>query len=256
MKRKSGIGLLLAFALLSAEVPRALAQEAAKPATAAKPAEAPEPVKTGDLKVIFAIPAKATLKQATVFAKERSVPAPAAGQEVLVAGVQVGKAAVTVDAVVEEGGKKKRLMGVTETTVVEGPPQNVAVKLAEVTAIDAFCLPCHPNPRDPKVKVKPGQIVRDIHSSGREYPEKGRDRYLAQNKAHNERIARLEKEGKPHSYAMPLDERVVKLKGGKEVTKYFYTCETCHTLHLSTPWVRYVRAAYRDKSDLCVGCHF
>ncbi len=249
MRMIQGIGLLLALAIAGA-APEVRAQDAGKPV------DAPEVPRVGDVKVKFAIPPKATLKEAAVYAKTQQAAGVAAGQEILLAGVPVGKTAVTVDARVEEGGKKKRLLGVSETTVVEGEPQTVAVTLVEVTEIDTFCLPCHPNPRDPKVKVKPGQLVRDIHSTGREYPEKARDKFLAQNKAYNERVAQLEKEGKPHGLPMPLDVRVVKLKGGKEVKKFFYTCETCHTLHQTTPWLRYSRASYRERSDLCVGCHF
>lgn len=232
------------------------APHAARSQEAAKPAEAPEVVKTGTVKVTVEAPSAGTVRKATLYAKGKTAPV-AAGQEVEVSGVAVGKAAVTVDATVEEGPKKvpKRYLGVAETTVVEGEPQAVKVVLVAVPDIDAYCLTCHPHPRDPNTKVKPGQLVRDIHSSGKEFPEKGRDKYLAMNKAHNEKVAKLEKEGKPHSMPMPLEERVVKVKG-KDVKQYLYTCETCHTLHLTTPWVRYARAAYRDKSDLCAGCHF
>jgi hypothetical protein len=217
----------------------------------------PEVVKTGSLKVTIVAPATGVLRQATVYAKTKVVAGAVAGKEIVIDGVPVGKAAVTVDATVEEGPKKgpKRYLGVAEVTVAEGGAQAASVTLAAVPDIDVYCLGCHPNPRDPKVKVKPGQIVRDIHTSGQEFPEKARAKYLEVNRAHNEKVARLEKEGKPHPLPMPLEERLVKV-GGKDVKKYFYTCETCHTLHQTTPWIRYARAAYRDKSDLCVGCHF
>ena len=52
-----------------------------------------------------------------------------------------------------------------------------------------------------------------------------------------------------------LEERLVKVNG-KEVKKYFYTCESCHTLHWKTPWTKYSRAAFREMGTLCAGCHF
>ena len=66
-------------------------------------------------------------------------------------------------------------------------------------------------------------------------------------------MARLE--GKPHNLPMPLEERTVKI-GGKEVKRTFYTCESCHTLHSTTPGGKYARAPFREKSDLCKICHF
>jgi hypothetical protein len=251
MNRINRLALSFAAALVLAASPAARSQEAPKAP------EEPEVVKTGSVKVTVAVPAKGTLKKATVYAKTQTAAVAAAGQEILIAGVPVGKTAVTVDAMVEEGAKKelKRHLGVAELTVVENEVGAAAVTLVPVPDVDAYCLGCHPNPRDPKTKLKPGQIARDIHSSGREYPERGRDKYLSVNRAFNDKVAKLEKEGKPHSLRMPLEERIVKV-GGKNVKKYFYTCETCHTLHQTTPWIRYARAAYRDSSDLCVGCHF
>lgn len=241
----------------------ALAQQATPaktPGTAVKAPEPPAapapPVKTGEIRVTIEVPAKMKLGKATIYAKTQVVPG--AAEEVPIASVPVGRTAVTVDAAVDEGGSKgvKRYLGVTEVTVQEGSPQPVTVKLVAAPQVDDFCLGCHPNARDPKVKVLPGQIPRDIHVTGKEFPEKNRDKYLAQLKLHNDTVAKLEKENKPHSFPVNLEERVVKLKGGKVAKRYYYTCESCHTLHQQTPWVRYARAPYRDKADLCVACHF
>jgi nitrate/TMAO reductase-like tetraheme cytochrome c subunit len=171
----------------------------------------------------------------------------------LLAGVYAGpRVAVTVDAQVVDAKSKasKRFLGVTETAVNAGETSRVTVTLKPVDDIEAFCLGCHPFARDPKVKVQPGQIPRDIHVSGKALDE----RYQKQVRAYNDTIARLEKDGKPHNIAIPLEERVVKV-GKKEQKQLFYTCESCHTLHQETPSTKHARAPFRTKGDLCVGCH-
>jgi len=259
MTKTMRLTLVAVAALTLAAQPAAMAQQA--PAAAVKAPEAPAkppepPVKTGEVRVKIAVPAKMKLGASTIYAKTQVVPGSA--DEVAIASVPVGRTAVTVDAQVDEGGSKgvRRYLGVSEVTVQENAPQAVTVKLVAAPQVDAFCLGCHPNARDPKVKIQPGQIARDIHVSGKEFPEKNRAQYLAQVKAHNDTVAKLEKEGKPRNFPVNLEERIVKPKGGKETKKYFYTCESCHTLHLQTPWIRYARAPYRDKADLCVACHF
>jgi predicted CXXCH cytochrome family protein len=219
--------------------------------------EQAEPTQFGDVEVTVAVADGKPLKKATVYAKTGRISIEAAGTPAVITKIPAGKTAVTVDAEVSQGANKgtKRYMGVAEAVVVEGQPQKVKVSVEPVPVIDTFCLTCHPNPRDPKVKVKPGQIVRDVHSSGKAYPEKGYDKYVEMNKLHNAKVEALDKEGKEHGLMpMPTEVRVVKI-GGKDVKRVFYTCETCHSLHQSTPWPRFTRAPFKDRSDLCSGCH-
>jgi predicted CXXCH cytochrome family protein len=224
-------------------------------ALAAAPAAAQEgPQRFGDLAVTVTVPAGATLKKATVYARSATAAVSAAGTAVTVAKVPAGKLAVTVDAEVLQGKATRRHLGVVEATALENEVVAVAVPVEPAPVIDDYCLGCHPNPRDPKVKPKPNQIVRDIHTSGLQFPDKSYEQSLAQNKRHNDLVAQLEREGKPHNLPMPLEARKVKV-GGREVERFFYTCETCHTLHASTPWSNYVRAPFKDRSDLCMGCH-
>lgn len=222
------------------------------------PGQAQEaPKQFGAVEVTVTVTDGKQLKNAVVYAKSAKAAVEAAGKAVVLAGVPVGKAAVTVEAEVGQGANKgaKRYLGVVEATVVEGQVQKVLVGVEPVAVIDAYCLGCHPNPRDPKVKVKPGQIVRDIHTSGIAFPEKGYSQYVEMNKRHNEKVEKLDKMGKPHDLLpMPTEIRVVKI-GGKDVKRVFYTCETCHTLHQTTASPRYTRAPFKDKSDLCSGCH-
>lgn len=212
------------------------------------------PQQLGDVEVTVAVADGKPLKQATVYAKTGSAALTAAGTAVI-AKIPIGKTAVTVDAEVIQGKATKRYMGVAEVTISDVQLQKVKVTVEPVPVIDTYCLGCHPNPRDPKLKIKPGQIVRDIHSSGKAFPEKGYDKYVEMNRKHNAKVEYLDKQGTKHNLMpMPTEIRVVKI-GGKDVKRVFYTCETCHSLHQTTPWTRYTRAPFKDKSDLCSGCH-
>lgn len=215
------------------------------------------PQRFGDLEVTVVVSDGKQLKKAVIYAKTGKTTVEAAGTAVQLVKTPVGKAAVTVDAEVGQGANKgtKRYLGVVEATIVEGKVQKVQVSVEPAAVIDTYCLGCHPNPRDPKVKVKPGQIVRDIHSSGIAFPEKGYGGYVEMNQRHNEKVEKLDKMGKPHDLLqMPTEIRVVKI-GGKDVKRVFYTCETCHTPHQTTASPRYTRAPFKDRSDLCSGCH-
>lgn len=249
MKKAFVLGVAVVVGLLVAAVDRGFcAEEQGAPAAA--------PVKTGSLEVTVVFAAGKPMKSAVVFAADQERTVTSFTEPVRFDGIPEGKLGVAVEAEPTTGLTKgtKRFLGLTEVQVQAGAVQQVTVSVAKVDSLEAFCLGCHPNPRDPKVKVKPGQIVRDIHVTGKEFPAKQEKLYMGQWKGHHENIAKLEKEGKPHNLPMPLEERVVKV-GGKDVKKLFYTCETCHTLHKKTPW-GYERAPFRTKADLCIACHF
>lgn len=216
--------------------------------------QAPAPAKPkGAVEVTVVVEGGKPLKSAAVHAANRSVKVDKAGAAILIEGVEIGRVAVTADALVANSAAKAgtRFLGVTETAVNAGETTKVTVTVAAFKEIDAFCSACHPDGRDPKLKIQPGMILRDIHVSGKQLGEK----YVKQVQLHNEKAARLAKEGKPHDEPIVLDERVVKV-GGKEKKQLFFTCESCHTLHADTPHTVNARAAFRQQADLCVGCHF
>lgn len=208
-------------------------------------------VMAGDLEVTVTVPAGQSLQGGTLIVFERELPLPAAGEKVLVKGLPDRRIAVTVDAVARKGTGKgaTRLLGVAEVETVAGKTLLVEVKVAEVSDIEAFCLGCHPT-RDKK--ALPGQIYRDLHPSGKELTGK----YVDQVKAHNKKVEAQVKAKAPNAFhRIPLQERVVKV-AGKDVVKQFYTCESCHTPHLKTPWGKLMRAPFEKGNDLCVGCHY
>lgn len=213
--------------------------------------------KPGEVEVTVKVSDGKSLKSAKIYAKSEEAEVSDAGKAVKISKVPAGRVAVTVEAQISMGFFKgsKRYLGVADTIVPENGLQKVEVTVAPVETIDAFCSGCHPSGLDPGYKPQPGVIVRDVHASGREFPERTRETYFSEIKAYNDRIARLEREGKPHNLPMPLEERVV-VVAGKEVKKTFFTCESCHTLHRQTPGGKYARAPFREKSDLCRICHF
>lgn len=205
----------------------------------------------GDLEITVAVPAGTSLTGGTLIVLERELPLPAAGGKTLVKGLADRRIAVTVDAAAKKGSGKgtSRLLGVAEVETQAGKTLSVEVKLAEVSDIEAFCSGCHPT-RDKK--ALPGQIYRDLHPSGKELTGK----YLDQVKAHNKKVEAQVKAKDPNAFhPIPLQERVIKV-GGKDVVKQFYTCESCHTAHLKTPWGKLMRAPFERGNDLCVGCHY
>ncbi len=94
------------------------------------------------------------------------------------------------------------------------------------------------------------QIVRDVHRSGTPLPKD----YIEKVEAYNRETEELKKKGETQRYSMPLEVREVDA-GGKRAKKTLFTCESCHTFHLETPFPSYVRASYRKGGDLCTGCH-
>ena len=182
---------------------------------------------------------------------DRELPIPAAGEKILVKDLPDRRIAVSVDAQSVKAGAKGavRYIGVGDVTTVPSATVAVEVVVAEVKEIDPFCSGCHPAKGMP---VKADQIVRDVHVTGKELTGK----YLEQVQAHNKKVQTKLKNKEPNPpLPIVLEERIVKV-AGKEVKKQFFTCESCHTVHLKTPWLRYMRAGFERSNDLCVGCHY
>jgi len=100
-----------------------------------------------------------------------------------------------------------------------------------------------PGRRDP---VEKGQIIRDIHVSGKVL---GKQKYLTQVARYNARVEALVKEGKPHNLPIVLEKRKV-VEDGKTVEREFYTCESCHTVH----WERGRPATRARRSGTAPNC--
>jgi hypothetical protein len=186
----------------------------------------------------------------TLYAGGQALPVDSGKAKLTVRNLDLKKRiAIAADLKVAEGKGTPplRYLGVIEVLPGRGPVQ---VKAELVKDINLFCSGCHPSEKEP---VQEGQIVRDLHSSGQELT----GRYLAQvGKFNKEYIETKRKQGKERPpEPVVLEERVV-IVNGKEVRKYFYTCESCHTVHWKTPWEKYARAAFTEKSTLCAGCHY
>lgn len=232
--RRWGAALLAAAALGAG--PSALAQERPK----------------GDVEVTVEVEGGKPFQSCTVFVKNQEVRVAEAGRPVRATGVPQGRVAVLADARVAPGVFKGtvRAMGVAEVAVNPGGVARVKLVVKPVVDLDAFCLGCHPSGRDKSVRPQPGQIIRDVHASNQPLGEK----YLKQLRKYNETVERLKKEKKPHNYPIVTEERTV-IVAGKETKQIFYTCESCHTLHIETPHTDNARAPFRLAADLCVGCH-
>ena len=213
----------------------------------------PEPVPRGNLEITVVAPEGVKLQNCTVNVRDQVLlfgesqgPQTAKG----VPAIPDELVAVTAEArSAQDAGKPAlRFVGVAEAMPEAGKTVKVAVTLKRTDDINQFCLDCHPGKGQ---RAKPGQIPRDAHASGK--PLEGRHRQ--QVRIYNEKVDRLIKEGKPHGEQIILEERIVKV-GAKEVKKDFFTCESCHTLHKTTPNPGYIRAPYIETSDLCKGCHF
>ena len=205
----------------------------------------------GDLEVKVVTADGKKIREGMIYASDQAVKIDPAGGKTIIRGIPEQRTAVTVDARVGKAGGKDdvRYLGVEEGFPARGTPDAMTVTLKPVKDINAFCLGCHPSRGEP---VKRGQIVRDIHASGKELS----GRYLEQVPKFQEFIEKRRKESKERPpEPIVLEERLVKVDG-KEVKKYFYTCESCHTLHWKTPWTKYARAAFREMGTLCAGCHF
>jgi hypothetical protein len=185
----------------------------------------------------------------TLYAGEQALPVDSGKPKLTVRNLADRKRlAIAADLAVAQGGGKPplRYVGVTEVF----PGRGAQVKAERVKDMNALCSTCHPSEKEP---VKEGQIVRDLHASGQELT----GRYLAQvGKFNKEYIEKKRTEGKERPpEPVILEERIV-IVNGKEVKKFFYTCESCHTIHWKTPWEKYARAAFQEKGTLCAGCHY
>lgn len=205
----------------------------------------------GDLEVTVVAADGKKIREGVVYAADQAARLEKGVVKVTVRGIPEQRTAVTADVRVGAAGGKDdvRYLGVVEGFPSRGTPAAVKVTVSPVKDMDAFCAGCHPSAGQP---VKQGQIVRDIHSSGKEIT----GRHLEQVPKFAEFIEKRRTESKERPpEPIVLEERLVKVNG-KDVKKYYYTCESCHTLHWKTPWGKYARAAFREMGTLCAGCHF
>ncbi len=229
------VAALLGVGRLDAQVP------APQPDSAEKP--------KGDAEITVATADGRKFATCTVYARNRSFQLATADEKSLATGLPAEeRIAFTADARVGDGESAVRYVGTAEASVDVGKIKKVKITLKPIKDIDSYCRECHPTKGQ---KITRGQIMRDLHVSGK--PLEGR--YLDQVKARNAKVEQLRREGKPADEPILLEERIVKV-AGKGVKKQFYTCESCHTLHLVTPFRKYARAEYSSKSDLCLGCHY
>jgi len=143
----------------------------------------------------------------------------------------------------------RRYVGVQSATLLPNKPVSVTITIQPEPDMNAFCSGCHPSRGQ---EIKPGQVMRDLHPSGKELS----DKHLAQVKKYNEKAELQRKQNLPNPVdPILLEERVV-VVNGKELKKQFFTCESCHTVHLKTIWTKLARAGFVESSDLCLGCHY
>ena len=215
------------------------------------PAPAPLVVKKpmGDAEITVAVADGRKFAACTVYARDQVFRVSTTDEKSVALALPANeRIAVTADARIGEGETAVRYVGVAEATLEEGKTTKVKVTIGPIDNIDTYCRGCHPTRGE---KIPRGQILRDVHVSGKEIPGK----HLAQVRVQNAEVERLLREGKPANLPILLEERIVKV-AGKEVKKLFYTCESCHTLHAVTMTRKYARAEFMEKSDLCLGCHF
>lgn len=211
---------------------------------------AAQPEKTGNLEVNVVVEGGGSYASCALYLKDRTTLLDKGEKTFLFENVPAGRYALTADAQVSQGWFKPKLryLGVEDSSVVYNKTGKATVTLRRVETVDDFCRGCHPDADQPK---EPGQIVRDVHTSGKVL----RDKSIAQVKKYNENIDKLVKEKKPHNLPIKLEEREV-IEDGKKLKRIFYTCESCHTMHFETPYTSHAVAPFRDKADLCLGCHY
>lgn len=207
----------------------------------------------GDLEVTVVTADGKAVAGGALFVFDREIPLQEGGGKYVVKGLPDRRIAVTAEgpAATSPGPPPTRFIGVTEVKTRAGKKESIKVTLRPVTDINAFCCGCHPAAGEP---AKADQIRRDLHASGKQLTA----RYLPQVTAHNEKVARQRREKDPKvqpQFPIPLEERIV-IEGGKEVIRPFYTCESCHTLHLKTSWDSILRAPFITGNDMCAGCHY
>lgn len=204
----------------------------------------------GNLEVTVDLEGAKDFRSLTIYVKDRSETLKKGDKSRLFENLPAGGCVVTADAEVSQGWFKPslRYLGVEPAGVVKGKTEKMTVTLRPVDDIDRFCLECHPEGRVP---TRRGQILRDAHTSGKILG----DRYLPQVEKYNRKVADQEKGAVEKYFPIRLDEREVDVNGRK-VKRLFYTCESCHTLHLETPFTSNAVAPFRNRADLCVGCHY
>ena len=240
--KRGMVVLLAAIAGMAAAI--TLATGAVRAQSPQTPAD--QPKGTAEITVVMVDGKK--FATCAVYARNRTFTIASAAEVSVAEGLPADqRIAITADAVVGEGAAATRYVGVTETSLEPDAVKKVKVTLKPIKDIDSYCHGCHPMKKE---RFQEGQIIRDIHVTGKEIPGK----YLERVRLQNTEAERLRREGKPANLPILLEERIVKV-AGKEVRKYFYTCESCHTPHAVTPFRKYARAEYIEKSDLCIGCH-
>lgn len=185
-----------------------------------------------------------------VYAGEQMLSVESGKEKLLVRNLAAERHAVTADLKVAQAPGKPdlRYIGVTEGFPAKTGVKKVTIKAQPVKDIEVYCKSCHPSTGEP---IKRGQIIRDIHVSGKELVPP----YLTQTENFKMYIDGVRKAGKERApEPIVLEERVVIVKG-KEIKKYFYNCESCHTLHWKLPWTKYCRASALERGILCAGCH-
>jgi hypothetical protein len=224
----------------------ALAVAAALPAAGQPPRgkQAPQKKATGNIVVKLSMEDGTTFNEGVVFLRERTVKLKKAQKALSFLDVPVGTYAPTAEVFVKQGWFKptRRYLGVVPVRVVKDKSAETEIVLRPVQDIEAFCSPCHP-PTGEFTLGAPIQIVRDVHVSGLELGGE----YRKQVDVFNKKAKKDAKAGVPHSYPIRLVERG---------DKVYYTCESCHTPHITTPYGSYAIAGFKENSALCRGCHY
>ncbi len=249
--RRSGA---VSKAVIAAAAVAALLQ----PVPARAEEKAPKP--PGALQVKVRLADGKDFKECKIYAKDQAATLTKDKKGYLFAGLAEGFYAVTADATVGQGwfASDARYIGVEQATIISGKTAEVTITLtrledADGKRIEDFCSRCHPPPNG--VEIKPGQIKRDVHASGIPYPAKKREQMEKKVVLYNQKIDALIKDKKaPPPYRLKLDEREI-MENDKQVKRKFFTCESCHTPHIMTPYTKYAINHFRDRADLCLGCH-
>ena len=236
---------LLAAAIALSALSGAVRLDAQEPPPQAVPVEKPK----GDAEITVALADGKKFATCTVYARNQVFKLTSADEKSVATGLPAEeRIAFTADARVGTGDSAVRYAGTAESSLAANGVTMVKITLMPIKDIDSYCRECHPTKGQ---KIPRGQIMRDIHVSGKVLEGK----YLDQVKAHNIKVEQARNEGKPADEPIILEERIVKV-AGKDVKKLFYTCESCHTPHVATRFRKYARAEYLEKSDLCIGCHY
>lgn len=239
-RRRRTLSILALLALAAAAMPAG---------AVSAPAKAPEKKPTGKLEVSVAVKGGGEVQKGTLYLRRLTAELGKGAPTTLFEEVLPARYGLGGEATVKtSSGGIKRFVGVEEVSVSANKTTKATLTLVEAANMNDFCSGCHPGPGDP---VEKGQIVRDIHVSGRAL---GKKMYFDQIAKHNAQVEKLVKEGKPHNLPIVLEKRKI-VEGDKTVEREFYTCESCHTVHWERGDTSYARAPFRKSADLCQGCH-